>query len=108
MDRSLLQGLQASAVGRAGSFHVSDRARVSEALAVECSDIDFKNKTVLIKQTKFGSERRAHLPQSLIVVLANLARSNGPRSVLVRDPQPLSDGLAPGRKAGQDRAAVDA
>jgi integrase len=56
-------------------------ARVSEALAVEWSDIDFKAKTVLIKQTKLGNERRAHLPQSLVVVLANLPRSNSGRGV---------------------------
>jgi integrase len=36
-------------------------ARVSEALAVEW-DIDFNTKKVLIKQTKLGNERRAHLP----------------------------------------------
>lgn len=56
-------------------------ARISEALAVEWSDIDFKAKTVLIKQTKLGNERRAHLPQPLIVVLANLPRSNSGRGV---------------------------
>jgi integrase len=40
-----------------------------------------KAKTVLIKQTKLGNERRAHLPQSLIVVLANLSRSDSGRGV---------------------------
>jgi integrase len=56
-------------------------ARVSEALAVEWEDIDFKTKTVLIRQTKIGDERRAHLPQSLIVALANIPKSNSSRGV---------------------------
>jgi integrase len=42
---------------------------------------DFKAKTVLIRQTKLGNERRAHLPQSLVVELANLPRLNRGRGV---------------------------
>ena len=56
-------------------------ARVSEALAVEWGDIDLKAKSVLIRQTKLGNERRAHLPQSLIIALANIPRSNSKRGV---------------------------
>jgi integrase len=56
-------------------------ARVSEALAVEWDDIDFKAKTVLIRQTKLGNERRAHLPQSLVVALSVIPRSNSSRGV---------------------------
>jgi integrase len=51
-------------------------ARVSEALAVTWDDISLKDKTVLIKPTKLGNERRAHLPQPLVVALANIPRSN--------------------------------
>jgi integrase len=51
-------------------------ARISEALAVSWDDVDMRDKTVLIRQTKLGNERRAHLPQSLIVALANIPRSN--------------------------------
>jgi integrase len=68
-------------LGALALFMFLTGARVSEALAVEWEDIDFKAKTVLIKQTKLGNERRAHLPQSLIVVLANLPRSNSGRGV---------------------------
>jgi integrase len=56
-------------------------ARVSEALAVEWDDIDFKARMVLIRQTKLGNERRAHLPQSLVVALSNIPRSNSSRGV---------------------------
>jgi integrase len=51
-------------------------ARISEALAVTWDDLDLKGKTVLIKQSKLGNERRAHLPQPLIVALANNPRSH--------------------------------
>jgi integrase len=53
-------------------------ARVSEALAVRWGDIDFKTRTVLIKQTKVGAERRAHLPPELVVAIANLPRDKKP------------------------------
>ena len=56
-------------------------ARVSEALAVEWGDVDLKAKSVLIRQTKLGNERRAHLPLPLIVALANIPRSNSSRGV---------------------------
>jgi integrase len=61
-------------LGALALFMFLTGARVSEALAVEWRDVDFKTKTALIKQTKLGNERRAHLPQSLIVVLANARR----------------------------------
>jgi integrase len=53
-------------------------ARISEALAVRWPDIDFKKRTVLIKQTKVGAERRAHLPPELVVALANQDRNKPP------------------------------
>lgn len=55
-------------------------ARISEALAVEWDDVDFKRQRVLIRETKIGSERYAHLPQVLLVTMANLPRDEG-RSV---------------------------
>jgi integrase len=68
-------------LGALALFMFLTGARVSEALAVEWEDVNFKERTVLIKQTKLGNERRSHLPQSLIVVLANLPRSNSGRGV---------------------------
>jgi integrase len=52
-------------------------ARISEALAVEWRDIDFAAKKVLIRETKVGKERLAHLPPVLIAMLANLKRGPG-------------------------------
>jgi integrase len=68
-------------LGALALFMFLTGARVSEALAVEWEDVNFKERTVLIKQTKLGNERRSHLPQLLIVVLANLPRSNSGRGV---------------------------
>lgn len=60
------------------TFMFATGARISEALAMRWDDIDFKGKTVLIRQTKLGNERRAHLPMRLVVALANLPRKAKP------------------------------
>jgi integrase len=49
-------------------------ARPSEAM--EC-DIDLPGATALIKESKIGHQRRAHLPSMLISVLANIPRQEG-------------------------------
>jgi integrase len=68
-------------LGALALFMFLTGARISEALAVQWDDIDFKAKNVLIKQTKLGNERRPHLPESLIAALANIPRSNSRRGV---------------------------
>lgn len=77
-----INALRASAdrtdIGVLALFMFATGARVSEALAVEWSDIDFRDRTVLIRQTKLGNERRAHLPADLFVALANLPRDRKP------------------------------
>jgi integrase len=47
-------------------------ARISEALAVSWHDVDFQTRRVLIRQTKVGEERKAHMPAELIAALANI------------------------------------
>jgi len=64
-------------------------ARISEALAVDWPDINLQKRTVLIRQTKIGAERTAHLPPPLFMALANLSRDRKPfkyrhRGLLVR------------------------
>lgn len=59
-------------------FMFATGARISEALAVEWEDIDFKARTVLIRQTKLGNERTANLPHGLMIRLANLPRKAKP------------------------------
>ncbi len=49
-------------------------ARPGEALAMQWGDIDLSARRALIRQTKVGSERKAHLPEKLVLVLANLER----------------------------------
>lgn len=48
--------------------------RPSEAISVRWSDVDLKARTALIRETKVGTERVAHLPDMLVVALANLER----------------------------------
>lgn len=59
-------------------FMFATGARISEALAVQWTDINFKARTVLIRQTKLGNERIAHLPAELFIELANLDRDKKP------------------------------
>lgn len=47
-------------------------ARVGEACSLTWDQVDLKTHRALIRQTKVGSERRAHLPPPLIVALANI------------------------------------
>lgn len=47
-------------------------ARISEALNVTWDDVDLVGRRVLIRQTKVGDERWAHLPAPLFEALANL------------------------------------
>ncbi len=52
-------------------------ARISQALAVQWTDVDFKSGKVLIRATEKGDDdRMAHMPSELIAALANI---NGER-----------------------------
>ena len=59
-------------------FMFATGARIREAFAVRWQDIDFGKRTVLIRQSKLGNERQAHLPSDLFVALANLPRDREP------------------------------
>ena len=65
-------------IGALAMFMFLTGARISEALAVTWKDIDLRAQTVLIKQTKIGAERTAHLPPVLMVKIANLPRDGRP------------------------------
>jgi integrase len=63
-------------------FLFATGARISEALAVRWGGIDFGKRKVLIRQSKIGDERWAHIPTDLLVALGNLPRSGeGPFSI---------------------------
>jgi integrase len=62
-------------------FMFATGARISECLAIRWDDVDFRKREVLIRQTKIGSERTAHLPPELLVVLANLPRDRDPFAI---------------------------
>jgi integrase len=61
-------------------FMFATGARITEALDVRWDDIDLRGRTVLIRQTKLGNERRAHIPMDLFVAIANLPRDRKPFS----------------------------
>lgn len=64
-------------VGALAMFMFATGARVSEALDVQWSDVNLKAATALIRATKIGAERVAHLPAPIVAVLANLPRAKG-------------------------------
>ncbi len=68
-------------VGVLSLFLFGTGARITEALSVRWSDIDFRKRQVLIRQTKLGSERTAHLPADLFMALANLPRDKEPFAI---------------------------
>ncbi len=57
-------------------FMFGTGARIAEALAVRWDYIDFGRRKVLIRQTKIGGEREAHLPTDLLIALGNLPRGS--------------------------------
>ena len=59
-------------LGALACFMFLTAARISEALSVTWTDIDFSRRQTLIKQTKVGSERHANLPPELVTALANI------------------------------------
>lgn len=65
-------------LGALACFMFATGARIGEAIAVTWADVDMKGRTVLIRQTKVGSERRAHIPGRLLVALANLPGERKP------------------------------
>lgn len=69
-------------------FMFATGARISEALAVRWGDIDLRKREVLIRQTKLGNERKAHLPTDLFIALANLPRDRN-------KPFPWADHMGP-------------
>lgn len=68
-------------VGTLALFLFGTGARITEALSVRWVDIDLGKRTVLIRQTKLGEERVAHLPLELFVALASLPRDREPFAI---------------------------
>lgn len=64
-------------LGALALFMFLTGARPSEALAVQWSDIDLTEGTVLIRQSKVSSERKAHLPAVLVAAIANIPKMKG-------------------------------
>ncbi|MFC3072409.1 tyrosine-type recombinase/integrase [Shinella pollutisoli] len=53
-------------------------ARVGEAVEVLWRDVDLSSATVLIRETKIGSERVAHMPPALVAAIANIESNRNP------------------------------
>ena len=60
------------------TFMFATACRISEARRVTWDDINFKAGTILVRKTKNKKERAPHMPQRLLVALANLPRDRSP------------------------------
>lgn len=66
-------------LGALACFMFLTGARISEALEVRWKDVDLAARRATIRQGKLGGvERRAHLPQPLVVALANIPGERHP------------------------------
>lgn len=65
-------------LGALACFMLATGARISEAIDLRWRDIDFTRRTALIRQTKIGDERRAYIPNRLLVAIANIEGERDP------------------------------
>jgi integrase len=67
-------------IGPLAIFMFATGCRISEAMRLQWKDIDFQNRCILVRKTKNKKERLPHMPQRLLVALANLPRDRPPFS----------------------------
>lgn len=60
------------------TFMFATACRISEARRLQWSDIDFQQRTILVRKTKNKKERKPSMPPRLLVALANLGRDEAP------------------------------
>lgn len=65
-------------LGGLACFMFLTAARIGEALNVRWSDVDLQKGRVLIRETKVGKERVAHMPSALVAALANIPKGDKP------------------------------
>lgn len=74
------------AVGALALFMFLTGARIGEAIAMEWKDVNLEARTALLRETKVGSERKAHLPDMLVAALANVPKVLGRPVFVYRHP----------------------
>lgn len=73
-------------------------ARISESLNVRWKDVDLSERKALIRQTKVGSERKAHMPAVLVEAVANIESNKEPSSRVFKYSS-LNSAKSPWRRA---------
>jgi integrase len=59
-------------LGALACFMFLTGARISEAIDLRWEDVDLSKRRAIIRQTKVGDERNAHLPPVLVAAIANI------------------------------------
>jgi len=66
------------AIGALALAMFATGCRISEARRIEWADLNFQAQTILVRDRKTKKQRIAHMPQRLLVALANLPREAPP------------------------------
>lgn len=71
-------------LGALACFMFATGARISEAIDLRWEDVDLNGNRALIRQTKIGAERMAHLPPVLVAAIANIESNREPSEKVFR------------------------
>lgn len=77
-------------MGALACFMFLTAARIGEALNVTWDDVDLNKGRVLIRETKVGKERLAHMPAELVVAIANIPSNRNKSETIFRYTTPCS------------------
>ena len=72
-----LQAHASPAIGGLALFMFLTGARIGEAIGLQWDEIELTKGTALIRESKVGNERLAHLPVPLVVAVANIPMVKG-------------------------------
>jgi integrase len=65
-------------LGALACFMFLTGARITEAMSLTWGDVDLHARRALVRQTKIGAERRAHMPPVLVAAIANIPSNREP------------------------------
>lgn len=81
VDWEWVQSFMAAAnphIGALCCFMFLTGARITEAINVLWADVDLAKRRAIIRQTKVGKERNAHMPPVLVAAIANIQSNRNP------------------------------
>jgi integrase len=93
-------------LGALACFMFLTGARITEALSLTWADTSLTDRRALIRQTKIGSERRAHLPPPLVAAIANIPSNRDPDGVPLLVQGYRCPAMGQGHQASRHQGAI--